>query len=267
MKIRCKNCYRVLEPQEEYCKNCGTHSIEIQKAMQTGDYGGGPVYRLKMGLILFLIIAFIGSGIFTIIFGTFTSDATESVFNKSNSLLVTSIICTAVLYIVNYKSLKDFFWNGNWKQLFGLISISVIFLVMTFFLPKISSITKVLPNFITSYLHSGTARWFSGKNTNVSFVLLSLILVIIVEEFLFRRLLIDVLDEHTMLGDLMIVLITTLISTVLDFAWMMAPETIIVSLVLNMVCSGFYMYSNRSLIISIIFRILVVVIQFIIYLV
>ena len=39
MKIRCKNCYRVLNPNEEYCTACGEHSAAMQKAMITGDYG------------------------------------------------------------------------------------------------------------------------------------------------------------------------------------------------------------------------------------
>ena len=37
MKIRCNNCYRVLNNNEEYCTKCGTHSEEIQRIMETGE--------------------------------------------------------------------------------------------------------------------------------------------------------------------------------------------------------------------------------------
>ncbi len=267
MKIRCKNCYRVLEPQELYCKSCGTFSPDIDKAMKTGDYGGGIIQHLRLSLILYLIIAFVGSGVFMIIFGAFTNDATQSLFNRSNTLLITSLITGAVIYATNLKYLKDFFWNGNLKQLIGSIIIGIIFIVMFFFLTKMSSFTRVLPNYITDYLHSGYARLFSGKNTNLFAVGSALLLVILVEEFLFRRLFIDFLDEQTMLSDLMIVLIGAIVGTVLDFAWLMAPETLITSFLLNLLLTGIYINTNRSLIINIVIRIIIVIMCFIIYLV
>jgi hypothetical protein len=58
MKIRCQNCYRVLDKNEEYCKSCGAHSEQMRKAMDTGNYGGAPLDRFKMGALLFLILAF-----------------------------------------------------------------------------------------------------------------------------------------------------------------------------------------------------------------
>lgn len=48
MKIRCKNCYRVLDRNEEYCKACGEHSEQMKKAMETGNFGGGPLDRFKI---------------------------------------------------------------------------------------------------------------------------------------------------------------------------------------------------------------------------
>ena len=51
MKIRCKNCYRVLNPNEEYCTACGEHSVAMQKAMITGDYGPDTVGKLKINVL------------------------------------------------------------------------------------------------------------------------------------------------------------------------------------------------------------------------
>ena len=68
MKIRCKNCYRVLDPNEEYCKACGEHSEQMKKAMETGNYGGGPLDRFKIAFALFAVLAFLGNGIIMTIF-------------------------------------------------------------------------------------------------------------------------------------------------------------------------------------------------------
>ena len=51
MKIRCKNCYRVLNPNEEYCTACGEHSAAMQKAMITGDYGPDNAGKLKINVL------------------------------------------------------------------------------------------------------------------------------------------------------------------------------------------------------------------------
>ena len=39
MKIRCNNCYRVLNQNEEYCTSCGEYSAKMHNAMITGNYG------------------------------------------------------------------------------------------------------------------------------------------------------------------------------------------------------------------------------------
>lgn len=267
MKIRCKNCYRVLGPQEEYCKGCGTHSEAIANAMKTGDYGGGISEKLKVSLIIYLIIAFIGTGIMMIAMGSITEVASESLFNKSNAVLVTAILSAIVLYVVNLKNLKDYFWNGNLKQLLGSIAVIIIFMVMFVLLSKMSKYTRVIPMYITDYLKSGKAKFLSGTNTNILFLALSMILVILTEELLFRRLLIDFFDEQTMLNDFFIVLFSALIGTILDFAWLMSTETLICSFLLNILMSGLYINTNRSLIVNVVTRIIIVAIQFILFLI
>lgn len=267
MKIRCKNCYRVLDPLEEYCKSCGTHSEEIAKAMKTGNYGMDNSGRLKVSLFIFAAIAFIGTGIFMIIFGGFSNDATQSLFNKSNALLITSVITTITLYIVNAKSLKDYFINTDLKKLLLASVFFVIFGVVVVLLSQLTSFTRVLPSYVTDYLSSGTARFFSGKSTNIVFLFVSLLLVILTEELLFRRLIIDFFDEQTMLSDFFIILFTALIGTFLDFIWVMSPETLICSFIMNVLLSAIYMNTNRSVLPNILFRVIIVVIEFIIFLI
>lgn len=62
MKIRCKNCYRVLNNNEEYCTKCGEHSDEIQRIMETGEIPTDEVASFKLHLYLYLGIAFLLNG-------------------------------------------------------------------------------------------------------------------------------------------------------------------------------------------------------------
>ena len=87
MKIRCQNCYRILDKNEEYCKSCGAHSEQMQKAMATGNYGGAPLDRFKMGALLFLILAFFGNGIIMVTLAVIKKDSSTDLFKYSYSLL------------------------------------------------------------------------------------------------------------------------------------------------------------------------------------
>ena len=81
MKIRCQNCYRVLDRNEEYCKSCGEHSEQMKRAMETGNFGGGPLDRFKIGALLFLILAFFGNGIIMITLAVIQKDSNTDLYN------------------------------------------------------------------------------------------------------------------------------------------------------------------------------------------
>ena len=70
-----------------------------------------------------------------------------------------------------------------------------------------------------------------------------------------------------MLGDTGVIIVAGLVGTIMSFSWIMSVETVIVSLVMNLVLAGIYANSNRSLGLNILFRILIIVSQFIIFLV
>ena len=74
------------------------------------------------------------------------------------------------------------------------------------------------------------------------------------------------LDE-TMLSDKAIYFITSIVVTLFEIVWIMSLEIAIVSLIINLVATGIYMYTNRNLLINIIMRILVVLIVLIIFLI
>ncbi len=265
MKIRCKNCYRVLDKNEEYCKACGEHSEQMRRAMDTGNYGGAPVDRLKIGLLLFFILAFLGSGVVMVTLAVIKKDSTNDLFKSTYALLLSSGITILSIVIVHHKDLIDFIWNGNKKQFSQCLLIGLMSVVIVSLLSLLTDFTRVIPTVFTDYLHSGYARFFSGKTTNASFILISLICVVVVEEIVFRRLLVDALDDATMLSDVMIILVGGLVGTICDFAWIMATETIIVAFIINLVMTGIYVNSNRSLGLNIFLRLLIIAIQFLIF--
>ena len=265
MKIRCKNCYRVLDPKEEYCKSCGEHSEQMKKAMETGNYGGGPLDRFKIAFALFAVLAFLGNGIIMTIFAVIKEDASSSLFNKSYSLLFSSIVAFLAIFIIHIKDLKDFFWNGNKSQFINCFVVGTLFIIIATLCSLLTKYTRVLPLYATDYLSSGTAKWFSGPKTNISVLFVSFILVALTEEIVFRRLLIDALDDATMLGDTGVIIVAGLVGTIMSFSWIMSVETLIVSFVMNLVLAGIYANSNRSLGLNVLLRVLIIVIQFLIF--
>lgn len=265
MKIRCKNCYRVLDRNEEYCKSCGEHSEQMKKAMETGNFGGGPLERFKIAALLFLILAFFGNGIVMISLAVITKDSSADLFKSSYSLLFSSVLALGAIIIVHYKDLIDFFWNGSKSQFGKCLFIGTLMVLVVSLLSMLTEYTRVIPNLFSDYLHSGYARFFSGKSSNASFILIAFICIAIVEEIVFRRLMIDAIDDSTMLSDTMIILVGGIVGAVADFAWVMKPETVVTSLIINLVMTGIYVNSNRSLGLNIFLRILIIVIQFLIF--
>ncbi len=265
MKIRCKNCYRVLDRNEEYCKSCGEHSEQMKKAMETGNFGGGPLDRFKIGALLFLILAFFGNGIVMISLAVITKDSSQDLYKSTYALLFSSVLALGATIIVHYKDLIDFIWNGNKGQFVRCLFIGSMMVAIVSLLSMLTKYTRVIPNLYTDYLHSGYARFFSGKDSNALFILIALICVALVEEIVFRRLMIDAIDDSTMLSDTMVILVGGIVGTIADFAWVMATETIVASLIINLVMTGIYVNSNRSLGLNVLLRVLIIVIQFLIF--
>ena len=123
MKIRCNNCYRVLNNNEEYCTKCGAHSEEIKRIMETGETPVDETGLFKLHIYLYLGIAFLINGALFVLYGVFfdrmkpgeygeigeamPKDITY--FSSINALLITSLIMFALVLILNFKKiLVDF---------------------------------------------------------------------------------------------------------------------------------------------------------------
>ncbi|MEI3505324.1 MAG: hypothetical protein V8Q77_03495 [Bacilli bacterium] len=84
-------------------------------------------------------------------------------------------------------------------------------------------------------------------------------------EALCRKRLVDALDE-TLLGEKTIFIITILVTTALETLWIMSLDVVIPLLILNIVLTGIYMYTNRNIFINIVLRVLLIIIAIIIIL-
>lgn len=262
MKIRCKKCFHVLKPQEEYCTSCGEHSSEIEQLMKTGYVEVSEKDKLKTALFVYLFSAIIGNGIYMIILGIIQKEAINTyvdLFCQSHSLLISSIITLAIYLILYRKELKDMVLTGTGKQLASASIIGVLLIATCILFSLLSEATRVLPLNITTYLSSGAATLFGEGDTNVFKILISYIFVAVVQEIVFRRRVIDALDNETLWGETAILIGSALLGTFLDLMWNMSLNIIIVSLIMNLTLSGIYMYTNRNVGITILIRILLIV--------
>lgn len=261
MKIRCKNCYRVLNENEDYCTNCGEYSKEMAEYMKTGTRVVTQGEKLKTALLLFALIAFLGSGVISIglavIEGSVGENLTYNIINK----LVTATSLFIALVITFRKDFKSIFFKGNKKQIIGSIVIGLLFNITVILISYFTKLTKIIPNNFTQFL--------SYNNDFISAIELLFVMTLIAccEEYIYRHRLIDFFDEETMLNDGWIITFTSIISTALSFAWFMSIEIIIMTAVINVFMTFLYMYTNRSLGVNIILKIvlylLVIVLNFI----
>lgn len=270
MKIRCKNCFKVLQPNEEYCTHCGEHSEEMAKVMHEKNHELDSMAKFKLAMILFLSVAFLGTGVFTVTFTLIFTKTTNynwewiKTISSANSIFITSASLLLVLIIIYNKELKKMIFNGNLQQLIGSIIVGVLVCAIIIVMSKLTSFTKIVPSYMTDYLDGNERFLPNGGGISVWRLFFSMVFVSICEEVILRKRLIDMLDDETLLGEKAIIVVATLLGTFLDFIWIMSLETIIMMLVLNMTLSVIYMNTNRSIGLNIILRIILITIIFII---
>lgn len=248
MKIRCKNCYRVLNENEDYCTSCGEYSQEMAEYMRTGVRKVSLGDKLKTALIFFAFIAFVGTGAITIGLSVVDGSVSDNAIFNVMGKLVTSMALIVGLTIVFRKDLKGLFFNGNAFQtiggiVIGLVATAILVIVSSFF-----DFAKIIPENLLLYVPTNKLSFeFFG-------LLFVMILVSIVEEYIFRHRLINYFDEETMLNDFWTVMLATLISTILSFAWFMSVEILLMTFIINLIMSLLYINTNRSLGVNILVR-------------
>lgn len=261
MKIRCKNCYRVLNPNEEYCTNCGEHSAQMQQAMITGDYGPDVNAKFKTGLGIFVLAGFLVCGILQVIFAIMQNKelgAYSNLFCEVNSLFYSSILVILLAIFFFRKDLKQTKFNQPISTYLIAILIGVLAIVIIILLSKLLSFVSIFPKYICDYLESNTKVFFDLKYECIFKILIEFLLINISLEIIIKKTLIDMLDE-TMLGDKAIYFITVLVATIIESAWIMSLDVILPVLLINIVTTGIYMYAGQNVYVNILLRIVFVI--------
>lgn len=267
MKIRCTKCYKVLKKNEEYCTHCGTHSDEVMNYMAQDKHELDSLAKFKLALIIFLAVAFVGTGVLMVSFaiiqnknyGTYDMNTCKAI-----SFFITSIVLFIVLILTNFKDLKTMIYNGNGNQLLGSFLIACLTIAILVILNYLSLNTRMISNYVIDFINDNIYFSVEGTWMTTTTLFIALVLGVFSEEIVFRKRLIDMLDDETLWSDIVIVIVSALLTTFLDFLWVMSTETVLCMFILNLVCSGIYIYTNRSLSVNIIMRILIICLIFII---
>ncbi len=254
MKIRCKNCYKILNPNEEYCTSCGEYSEKMHNAMITGDYGPDNLGKFKLAFGIYAIAGFLICGILQVVFAIIqTKELGNSTqrFCQSNSLFFSSLATIVFSLIIFRKDLKYFAPKQNTNQILGGTLVGLLVIAIAILISNLFSFTQVLPKFIVNYLEE-SPKFFDIKNECVFKILVGTILATVSLEIV-RKYLVDAFDD-TLLGDKSIYIFTTLIMTVLEVAWIMSLDIAIVALIINLATTGIYMLTNRNIVINVTIR-------------
>lgn len=256
MKIRCKNCYRILNQNEEYCTSCGEYSDKMHKAMVTGNYGPDPVGKFKMAFGVFGIAGFIICGILQVVFSVIETKETgayTTLYSQTNSLFFSSLSALAFCIILFRKDLKDFVQTISIKRILAASAVAALVIAVVILLSYLFKFTQVLPSFTVDYLQNKNTVFFDLKGTCVFKIIIGTIFSAITLEIV-RKFLIDAFDE-TLLGDKAIFIFTSIIMTVFELFWIMAIDIVVVALIINLATTAIYMQTNRNVLINIAMRV------------
>ena len=257
MKIRCNNCYRILNQNEEYCTSCGEYSAKMHNAMITGNYGPDNLGKFKIGFGIFAIAGFLVCGILQVVFSIIESDETglrTNLYSQTNSLFLSSLCAILFCLILFRKDLKSLWTPQKKENILGVTLIGVFVILICILLSYLFNFTQIFPKFTKDYLDYEGNIFFDVKDTCVSKILFGTIVSSVVLEIACRKFLIDALDD-TLLGDKAIYIITVIVMTVFEIAWVMSLDILVVSIIVNIATTGIYMNTNRNVIYNILLRI------------
>lgn len=282
MKIRCNNCYRVLNNNEEYCTKCGAHSEEIKRIMETGEEPVDETGLFKLHIYLYLGIAFLINGALFVLYGVFFDKMNPgeygeigeampkdiTYFSSINALLVTSLIMFVLVLLLNAKNIfVDYKITSKKRAIISTIVMSVLS-VGLIFLTKETSIS-VIPTYMKEYIMGSIndADLFAN-----SISLWKIIVILsgysIVQEYIFRKHLAAAIDESTLLDLPATLIIMTLVGGILDVicfsvfssgTFASVIYVFIGSLIYQGILNLNYFYNKQSLLINVLMRILLII--------
>ena len=287
MKIRCNNCYNVLNNDEVWCTRCGAHSDEVEEIMKSGIT---PIDESEIGkksIIMYLLFAFVINGFLDVLFGVVFNSVNSgydlgdvgqnlplalTTFSSINSLMIVGIILAPIVFLINYKDLKEYFRiEFNKKSITSLV-IGVIIVTFFAFLTKYTNINFIVPYFKDFLMNHPQEMLLSGSVSTFKIIII-LLLFVIIEEIVFRKAFISWLDQTTLLPDGVIIDLQTLLSTALQvLCFLLLVSTsisnyiyfILSNLCFNALLAVNYYHNNRNIFINLIIRVVFIILLVII---
>lgn len=287
MKIRCNNCYKVLNNDEVWCTRCGAHSDEVEEIMKSGIT---PIDESEIGkksIIMYLLFAFVINGFLDVLFGVVFNSVNSgydlgdvgqnlplalTTFSSINSLMIVGIILAPIVFLINYKDLKEYFRiEFNKKSITSLV-IGVIIMTFFAFLTKYTNINFIVPYFKDFLMNHPQEMLLSGSVSTFKIIII-LLLFVIIEEIVFRKAFISWLDQTTLLPDGVIIDLQTLLSTALQvLCFLLLVSTsisnyiyfILSNLCFNALLAVNYYHNNRNIFINLIIRVVFIILLVII---
>ncbi len=278
MKIRCKNCYRVLNNNEEYCTRCGEHSEEVAELLRTGKTLINPVKKFRRFLYLYLGIAFLFNAVLTVIFGALYLAKNSNIeigeegtplpdamilFSSLNALLITGIVLTIIIMIIEWKNIKAEIKNINVEKLIISLAVAPFVIGLFVFLTKMTNISFIPPLF-KNYIVNPNKEFLTTESLGLIKIIPVMICYAFIEEYIFRKCLYESLDDATLLTTSQMVGIGTLSGTLLDFLslgffnsgnFLSVILILFTSFVMQYTMSIFYFINKKNITFNIIFRI------------
>lgn len=287
MKIRCKNCFRVLNNDEEYCTRCGEHSEEVKHIMTNGIVLDDEVAIAKKHLSIYFLIAFLINGIINVIFGIFFDSLYEgynyggigtdlplaiTYFSTANSLFYTSIIVFLTFIAMSMKDFKANFEIKNKKKFYITLGIFSAVMLSFVLITRFTSLSFV-PTYIKEFLIFPSGEMLLSGSFNYFKVIVILVLFGLTEEVVFRKSVMMAFDEGTLLPDGVIVVLQALISTVFYvLAFLIFQKSsfteivlcIIASFIFNVILGTNFYLNNRKIFNNLIIRVIFIILLLII---
>ena len=287
MRIRCKNCYRVLNNNEEWCTRCGAHSDEVAELIAKGIEPLDEMSVAKTNSLLYLLIAFLINGILSVLFGVIFDSMYEGYnygsvgtdlplaikyFSAINALTISGLVMMVVAFFINLKEIKKYFIIKKPLNFWISLAAGLLILIGLCFASKYSYFS-IIPFYFKEFLTNPTEDMLLSGSMNILKVLVVLLSYGIVEEFVFRKAFMSALDECTLMPDWAIVVVDALVGTVLfSVCFLILVKTtalnyllgILASIVFNALMATNYFINDHTITSNLILRVLLVILVFVI---
>ncbi|HOI46471.1 MAG TPA: CPBP family intramembrane metalloprotease [Bacilli bacterium] len=275
MIIRCNKCFKVLHAQEVYCTRCGEKSNTVEEYMNhPNDQYLTNFSHMKIGLSLYFFVCFLLNGLLSIMlgvyyyqvidqtidFGTIGSNIPIEVlsFSQSYSLFVIGIAASIIYTFYNRKTIfldiksSMLQIKTNAKSVFFSLGIFLIGGTTLWFVSPFIQMNAIVPPSLLMYVSQG--------RISIWIIVVVLVLFAYVEELVFRKMVIEGLDERFLFTDVANFLIMSITYTFFHFLIFLDFSVILPTFIFGILMAIIYRKNKDQFFIGFAFRVTAILI-------